>query len=239
MRLAFAAVLLAAVPVPALADPASPSVNPTGGASAVAPAKDPDDKAAPLGSPEPAANHGHIDHVGQFGISLRAALGMRALAPYDKAVYCGSLDKSTSSGYAPVCVGRSPFVLDLEASYGLRAKLDAFLEIRLGIETDFGSSPTANDGPHIVHVSPGIRVFFSEARRSKLFSTAQLVLDFSGYKDSSGLTRGADFGVRNLNGLWFEIDKSYAAYVYVGETLTFVRWLSFELEGGVGFQVRY
>ena len=203
-----------------------------------------EDKAKPIATPKPTelspeTAPANLDHTGQFGISLRLALGLRAITPFDKAVYCGKTDASASSGNAPVCVGRSPFSLDLEASYGLRAKLDAFLEIRLGIETDFGSSPTANDGPHIVHVSPGIRVFFSEARRSKLFSTAQLVLDFSGYKDSSGLTRGADFGVRNLNGLWFEIDKSYAAYVYVGETLTFVRWLSFELEGGVGFQVRY
>ena len=138
-----------------------------------------------------------------------------------------------------MCVGRSPFVLDLEASYGLKRKLDGFLEVRLGIESDFGASPTSGDGPHIVHVSPGVRFFFSEARHSKLFSTAQVVFDFSGYKDATGIARGSDFGVRNLNGLWFELDRSYAAYVYVGETLTFVRWLAFELEGGAGFQVRY
>ena len=194
---------------------------------------------APPASPEPAVAPTRIEHTGQFGISLRLAAGLRAIAPYDKSVYCGKTDSSASTGYAPVCVGRSPFALDLEASYGLRARLDAFLEIRLGIETDFGSAPAAMDGPHIVHISPGIRVFFSEAKRSKLFSTAQLVLDFSGYKEPGGLARSSDFGVRNLNGVWFELDKSYAVYGYVGETLTFVRWLGFELEGGLGFQARY
>lgn len=223
MRLAMLAVMLAAAPV--LADPVAPVE---------------DDKAKPIAAPAPAPEPVHgMEHTGQFGISLRLALGMRAIAPYSKDVYCGKTDKSTSTGFAPVCVDRSPFVLDLEASYGLRARLDAFLELRLGIEADFGSAPNATDGPHIVHISPGVRVFFSEAKRSKLFSTAQLVLDFSGYKDATGIARSSDFGVRNLNGLWFEIDRSYAVYGFVGETLTFVRWLAFDLEAGVGFQARY
>ena len=74
-----------------------------------------------------------IDHVGQLGVSLRLALGVRAIAPYDKTVYCGKTESDTSTGYAPVCVGRSPFVLDLEGSYGLKRRLDVFLELRLGI----------------------------------------------------------------------------------------------------------
>jgi len=45
--------------------------------------------------------------------------------------------------------------------------------------------------------------------------------------------------VRNLNGLWFDLDDSYGFYGYVGETLSFSRWLRFELEAGVGFQGRY
>ncbi len=211
---------------------------------AAAPAFADEDKAKPIApaapaSSDPAPVQSPLDHTGQFGVSLRVALGLRAIAPLDDSVYCGKTDASAASGYAPVCVGRSPFSLDLEASYGLRAKLDAILEIRLGIESDFGSSPNTNDGPHIVAMSPGVRFFFSEAKRTKLFSTAQIVLDFSGYKDPSGIARRDDFGVRNLNGLWFELDKSYAAYIYGGETLTFVRWLGFELEVGLGFQARY
>ena len=42
-----------------------------------------------------------------------------------------------------------------------------------------------------------------------------------------------------MNGLWFDLDRSYGAYVYVGETAMFARWLSFELEAGFGVQARY
>ena len=238
MRLAMLAVMLAAAPV--LAAPMAPVEADTAkpvDASPPAPAEA--DKAKPIAAAAPAPAHG-LDHTGQIGISLRLAIGMRAIAPYDKAVYCGKTDSTVDTGNAPVCVDRSPFVLDLEGSYGLRARLDAFLELRLGIEADFGSTVQAMDGPHIVHVSPGVRFYFSEARRSKLFSTAQLVLDFSSYKDpTTNLARSSDFGVRNLNGIWFEIDRSYGVYAFAGETLTFVRWLAFDLEAGLGFQARY
>ena len=219
--------LVMLVSAPVVADPVAP-VEPAGEA----------DKAALMVAPPPPPPP-RQGVAGQFGISLRLGLGLRAITTYDKGVYCGTTDASTSSGYAPVCVGRSPFALDLEASYGLRARLEAFLELRLGIESDFGSSPLAMDGPHIVHLSPGLRLFFSEAKRTKLFSTLQLVLDFSGYKQADGIARSSDFGVRNLNGLQFEIDRRYAVYGFVGETLTFVRWLGFELEAGVGFAAHY
>lgn len=191
---------------------------------------------APVAESETA---GPFSHQGQLELSLRIALGLRALAPYSDTVYCGAVDKTTSTGNAPVCTGRAPFSLDLEFGYGVGRKIDAFLEVRLGLEKDFGSTPATSDGPHIFHVSPGARIFFSEARRTKLFTTGQVVLDFAGYKDAAGLNRSIDFGIRNLNGLWFDLHKAYGLYVFVGETATFVRWLRFELEAGIGIQGRY
>ena len=40
-------------------------------------------------------------------------------------------------------------------------------------------------------------------------------------------------------GLWFDLDRAYGFYGYVGETLTFSRWLRFELELGFGFSARF
>ena len=85
----------------------------------------------------------------------------------------------------------------------------------------------------------GARFFFSDAKTSKLFTTTQLVLDFSGYEDAGGASRGTDVGVRNMNGLWFDLDRAYGFYAYIGETATFSRWLRFELEAGVGFSGRF
>jgi hypothetical protein len=89
------------------------------------------------------------------------------------------------------------------------------------------------------HVSPGARFFFSEGSRTRLFTTAQLVVDLAGYEDAGGNGRGTDLGFRNLSGLWIDLGRRYGAYVFVGETATFARWMRFELEGGIGIQGRY
>jgi hypothetical protein len=90
-----------------------------------------------------------------------------------------------------------------------------------------------------VRLSPGVRYFFSEGETTKLFTTAQVMFDFSSYKDVTGADKGNDLGLRNLNGLWFDVGHSIGAYVYAGETVAFARWLDLELEVGVGAQLRY
>jgi len=175
-------------------------------------------------------------HKGQFEMSVRGALGMRALVPYDDEDFCGETD---STGNASVCVGRSPFTLDFEPAYGVARAIDAFVELRIGIEADFGSTATANDGPHVFHLSPGARFYFADARRLKLFTTAQVVFDFTGYKKLDGSARGSDFGLRNMSGLWLDLTRDYGVYGFIGETATVVRWLGFHMEAGVGVQGRY
>ena len=173
-------------------------------------------------------------------VSLRLALGLRAIVPYDKVDYCGATDSSTSTGNAPVCTGRAPFSLDLELGYGLKRRIDVFAELRLGIQGDFGpTASSSEEGPRMLHISPGARFFFSDAKSTKLFTTAQAVFDFAGYKDPGGADRGNDFGIRNLNGLWLDLERAYGFYAFIGETLTFSRWLRFELEAGIGVQARY
>lgn len=178
-------------------------------------------------------------HKGQLEVSLRIPLGLRAIATYDKGIYCGKLDSSTTSGFSPVCTGRVPFSFDFELGYGIARSIDLLLELRVGLEQDFGATPQADEGPRPFHVSPGARFFFNEGRTSKLFTTAQFVIDASGYKDQAGVKRGTDVGFRNLTGLWFDLDRAYGLYLFVGETATFARWMQFELEAGVGVQGRY
>ncbi|MBX3155446.1 MAG: hypothetical protein KF773_05575 [Deltaproteobacteria bacterium] len=194
---------------------------------------------APTPPPRPHAAAEVYTHKGQLGISARLSTGLRAIATYDDSVYCGDTDTTTASMNAPVCTGRTPFNLDFELAYGAAQKVEPFVEVRLGIEGDFGASAGRQGGPHAFHISPGARFYFSDAGKSKLFTTAQVVLDFTGYQDPAGVSRGADFGVRNMNGLWVDLDRAYGFYVYVGETMKFSRWLQFELEGGVGIQARY
>jgi hypothetical protein len=175
-------------------------------------------------------------HAGQLGVSARFGVGLRGIATYDRGVYCGATD---SSGYAPVCTGRTPFALGLEGSYGVTRKIELLAELRLGLERSFAASPGQGDGPRLLQLAPGARFFFSESGHTRLFVTAQLALDFSGYKDAAGMSRGMDFGVRSLQGLWFDLHRAYGFYVFAGETITVSRWLEGDLEAGIGIQGRY
>ena len=167
-------------------------------------------------------------HRGQFGLSARLGLGVRAIATYDRTVFCGSdVDDR-------VCTGRSPMSLDLEASYGIKDSVELTLELRLGLERDFGATP-GGDGPRPFHLAPGARFFFAEAKRTKLFVQPSLVFDFASYQQRDG----NDFGVRGIEGFWIDLHRSYGLYLYVAETIEFSRWLSGGFEAGVGFQGRY
>ena len=167
-------------------------------------------------------------HRGQFGLSARLGLGVRAIATYDRTVFCGSdVDDR-------VCTGRTPMSLDLEASYGIKDSVELTLELRLGLERDFGATP-GGDGPRPSHLAPGARFFFAEAKRTKLFVQPSLVFDFASYQQRDG----NDFGVRGIEGFWIDLHRSYGLYLYVAETIEFSRWLSGGFEAGVGFQGRY
>lgn len=172
-------------------------------------------------------------HKGQFGGSARLGLGARAIVPYDEE-YCGKKDPEARTGNAAVCTGRTPLSLDLEASYGVAQSIELTVELRIGIESDFGTD-TGLDGPRPFHLAPGARFFFSEAKRTKLFVQPSLVFDFADYEQKSG----TDFAVKGIEGFWIDLHRSYGIYVYVSETLGFSRWMSATFEGGVGFQGRY
>ena len=177
-------------------------------------------------------------HKGQFGFSARMGLGVYGIATYEGKYYCGKEDLSTSSHNAPVCTGRSPFALDLEASYGVGRAVEVTLELELGLERDFGGAPGL-DGPRPLHLAPGARFFFSESAHTKLFAQPELVFDFADYKDAAGTARGTDFGIRGIEGFWIDLHRSYGLYFYVSETATFSRWLYIGVGGGFGFQGRY
>lgn len=173
-------------------------------------------------------------HKGQFGVSARVGLGVRGIATYENTVYCGKTDAQAEHGFASVCTGRMPVALDLEAAYGVAKSIELTLEMRIGIESDFGTGPGA-DGPHPFHLAPGARFFFSEAKHTKLFVQPAVVFDFAGYDQRSG----NDFGIRGIEGFWIDLHRSYGFYFWIAETLEFSRWLSATFEGGIGFQGRY
>jgi len=224
-RIAVALVLLSAAP--AFADEPSPPAPPS--------SDDGDNPGliAPLHKKDEGPPPGHLH---QFGLGLQLAVGMRAINPYHD-TYCGTVGDNGNANQA-YCMSRVPMTFDFELTYGVEPALEALLEVRLGVERDFGAT-AGTDGPRVVQLAPGARFFFADSGRAKFFSTAQAVFDFSAYKEASGDDRGFDLGVRNVNGFWFDFKRALGAYVFFGEEIGFKRWLSATLEAGIGVQGRY
>lgn len=191
---------------------------------------------APRATPAPVVPPAPRDHRHQLGLALAFPIGLRVVSPYD-GEYCGTSAPEATGGNSPLCGGRSPISLDLTLSYGVWSRFETIVEVRLGLEPDFG--PTAGaDGPRVHHVAPGVRAYYSDALASKVFSTLQAVIDFSDYRDATGASLGTDLGVRNLNGLMYDLDERIGVFAFVGETVSFTRWIRLELEAGIGIQGR-
>jgi hypothetical protein len=201
----------AAAPPPAVAAPAAP-----------APAPD-RPKVFPRFAPTT------MSHYQQFGIALLSGSGYRVIFPYQENVYCGQ----TTSGQADkrACTARLPWFLDVQPSFGFGDHWDVLMDLRFGLEQDF-------TGTHQFAVAPGVRYWVEPADAQKFFATVQIAYDTTAQHASSALTHNDDVALRNSNGFMYEVMRNFGAYVQLGETIGFVRWLRFEIDAGIGVQAR-
>jgi len=128
-----------------------------------------------------------------------------------------------------VCTGRLPFFLDVQPSFGFAEHWDVIVDLRFGIEADFTQS-------HQLAVAPGVRYWVDNDAQTKFYATIQGVIDATAQNNTA--VRGTDVGFRNANGFMFDVMRNFAVYLQFGETIGFVRWLRFEIDAGVGVQVR-
>ncbi len=182
--------------------------------------------------------HIQYDHKHQIGFHAQSGLGYRVLFPYSNdgnVIYCGVAGKS-------VCTGRSPAFLDLGVSYGVSHSIEVLLDFRLGVEGDFVPPGSGLSAPRARTVQPGLRLYVDDSGSMKFFTTIQLSFDFTDWKSDFGggkTPASTDFGVRNQNGLLLDLHKTFGVYAFFGETIGFVRWLRFEIDAGIGIQVRF
>jgi hypothetical protein len=178
-------------------------------------------------------------HKGQFGLAVSLVTGGRFIKTYDNE-YCGHRDSNGgTTGNSAYCLSRVPFAFDLVVSYGVTPRIELLLELRLGVERDFGGTATDTSGPRVRHYAPGVKFYFTDRGLMKFFSTAQLSIDSTGYTDPAGADLGTDVAIRNANGLQLDFHDAYGAYAYFAEEAAFKRWISIGVELGVGFQGRY
>ncbi len=227
MRLSLLIALLLAVPFGGRATAATDSPETAGIADA--PAATPSAPAADdAHAPDPKKRFPRIQppslvHKDQFGVAVLSGSGYRIIAPYKDKISCGQ-------GINRVCTGRLPFFMEVQPSFGFARHWDVIVDLRFGVEPDF-------NGSHQFAVSPGIRYWVDAELPTKFFATFQGVYDLNPQHDPG--IKDYDFGVRNANGFMFEVMRNLGFYLQFGETLGLVRWLRFEVDGGIGVQARF
>ena len=162
----------------------------------------------------------------QLGIAMLPGIGYRGIFPYARenvdTIPCGEQGKR-------VCTGMLPFFIDVQPSFGFAEHWDVLIDLRFGIGTDFTSS-------HQFAIAPGFRYWVDPELPFKFFATIQGVVDATSQNNPQ--VRDTDFGIRNANGMMFEVMRNLGFYIQFGETLGFVRWLRFEIDAGLGVQAR-
>jgi hypothetical protein len=180
------------------------------------------------GSPPPVKSRvPSLSHDLQFGLALLFGGGYRVIARYGAQDYCGDQNNTE----AAVCTHRTPFFINLQPSFGLSERWDVLVDLRVGLEQEV-TVPYRQ-----FLVMPGFRYWLDTQIHVKFFTTIQLAYDRT--RQSATSTVGeTDLGFRNSNGLMIEVMRNFGVYFQFGETIGFVRWASFTVDGGFGVQAR-
>jgi len=202
-------------PAAAAPDAAPAAVPPV--ASPVAPTAD---------APAPRRQVASLSHALQPGLAILIGDGYRGIFPYKDGLFCGDGKAGDS---ARVCTNRAPVFMDFQPSFGISESWDVLVDFRYSLQSDFSKS-------HQFLLMPGFRYWLDPQSHVKFFTTIQLAYDRS--EQNNPLVGNTDIGVRNSNGLMIEVMRNFGVYFQFGETIGFVRWLSFAVDGGIGIQAR-
>jgi hypothetical protein len=171
-----------------------------------------------------------LDHRHQTGLALMPGLGYRVIVPYADHKDCG--DSSGDRGKR-VCTSAVPLFLDLQLSFGVSRRIDLVVDLRFGLGKD---PATYALGSHQFALAPGFRVWLDQDVALKFYTTVQALYDSTDY---GGFVAKSDFGIRNSNGLMYDVIRNFGCYLQFGESFGFRRWFRIELDAGLGVQVRF
>jgi hypothetical protein len=171
------------------------------------------------------------NHKNQIGVSGQIGIGYRVLFRYENTDFCGTDGKS-------VCTNTTPPFAEVGLSFGLSSTVELMTDVRLGLGDDFVPEGSAGPAPRALVISPGLKFYVDDQGSLKFFTSLQLALDLTDWS-ADGIADGLDVGVRNVNGLLLDLHRTFGVYLFVGETVGVIRWLRFEMDGGIGMQARF
>jgi hypothetical protein len=163
-----------------------------------------------------------MTHLHQLGLSTNVGTGIRFTVPYQDGIACGQAGKR-------VCTTQIPAFIELGLAFGILESMDLVADLRVGVASDFTTT-------HDFHFAPGIKYFIDPAKPFKYYATLQLVFD---NEDFGGTVSSFDFGLRNADGIQYELWRNFGIFAQFGDTLGFTRWLRIELDFAAGVQGRF
>lgn len=138
------------------------------------------------------------EKTGILGATILSGVSM--ITAGDK--FCGEFSDSRQDpdSRKPVCIGRTPFALDVLAGFGANARIDIIVNVRINLEArEFDNGPCAPgegacaEGKGLfntklgIGVAPGVRIFGPESDKVVKFGGVVQVFymneDFSGYRN--------------------------------------------------------
>ena len=165
-----------------------------------------------------------LGHRKQFGLSAIVGSGFRGIFPYDKQPCTDDISVET-------CTGRSPATIDLGLSYGLSDGFELLVEARFGLEAE-----KFIDQNQIAFM-PGFRVYFDPKGGFKFFVAGQIVIDNTDWSDA--MVKNPDVGGRIALGAQLDFVRQFGLYLQGGAQFGVRRWFSFQVDAGLGVQVRF
>jgi hypothetical protein len=167
-----------------------------------------------------------LDHQHQTGLALMPGLGYRVIVPYAENKPCGDSSRDASKR---VCTNMVPFFVDLQLSFGVSRRVDLLTDLRFGL----GEDPASHT--HQFALAPGVRFWLDQDVAVKFYTTLQFLYDHTDYKR---ILPSNDFGLRNSNGVMYDVIRNVGFFFQFGESFGFRRWFRIELDAGLGVQVR-
>ncbi len=169
-----------------------------------------------------------LDHRHQTGLSLMPGIGFEIRVPYQDNKDCGDPDRAAKR----VCTGGTPLFLDLQLAFGISSRIDLMADLRFGLDT-----PAEVKVGKQFAFAPGVRVWLDQDSNLKFYTTGQFVYDSTTQNQIN--VSDQDYGVRNANGLMYDVIRNVGFFFQFGETIGFKRWFRISLDAGLGVQVRF
>ena len=160
-------------------------------------------------------------HRNQVGLRLGVAFGGRIAIRY------GDGDRCNTAGQT-FCPQGGPLMFDAALSLGVTETIEIEARFRYGLPDFNNENPLAG--------GIGVRYHGSDTSPFRFVFGVAAFADFTA--PGTAISYRTDIQVRLEEGIQYDIGRNFGVFFQIGETIGFIRSLSFAGDGQIGIQVR-